>query len=73
MLRCRYVLPVSISLDGNNPVCTVGGLTRVQNEDDCHAIMRWIAASHEESTGTATMYHQREDDFLSQVREALRS
>ena len=73
MLACRYVLPVAISLDDAHPACVVGGLTRVRTDQDCHDVMHWIAAAHEEATGVDTVYHQREDDLLTQVRDALRS
>ena len=73
MLACHYVLPVAISLDGDHPACEVGGLTRVRTSEDCHDVMHWIAAAHEQATGIDTVYHQREDDLLTQVRAALRS
>lgn len=73
MLTCRYVLPVAISLDESHPACVVGGLTRVRTAEDCHDVMHWIAEAHEHATGIDTVYHQREDDLLTQVRDALRS
>jgi hypothetical protein len=73
MLTCHYVLPVAISLDKKHPACVVGGLTRVRTSEDCHDVMHWIAAAHEQATGIDTVYHQREDDLLTQVRDALRS
>ncbi|MFN8051512.1 MAG: hypothetical protein U0Q22_08760 [Acidimicrobiales bacterium] len=73
MLACHYVLPVAISLDKDHPACVVGGLTRVRTSEDCHDVMHWIAGAHEKATGVATVYHQREDDLLTQVRAALRS
>lgn len=73
MLACHYVLPVAISLDSDHPACEVGGLTRVRTSEDCHDVMHWIAAAHEQATGIDTVYHQREDDLLTQVRDALRS
>lgn len=73
MLTCQYVLPVAISLDPDHPACVVGGLTRVRASEDCHDVMHWIAAAHERATGVDTVYHQREDDLLTQVRDALRS
>jgi hypothetical protein len=73
MLACHYVLPVAISLDSQHPACEVGGLTRVRTAEDCHDVMNWIAAAHEQATGIATVYHQREDALLTQVRAALRS
>lgn len=68
MLRCRYVLPIAVSMDPAHRMCQLGGLTRVQNADDCHGVMEWIAEAHEAGTGTQTVYHRREDDLLSQVR-----
>ncbi len=73
MLECRYVLPVAIALGSTNPACVVGGLTRVREPADCHAIMDWIAAAHEERTGISTIYHHHEDPLLVQVRDVLRS
>ena len=73
MLACHYVLPVAISLDSEHPACEVGALTRVRTSEDCHDVMHWIAAAHEQATGIDTVYHQREDDLLTQVRAALRS
>lgn len=73
MLACHYVLPVAISLDEDHPACVVGGLTRVASPQDCHDVMHWIAEAHEGATGIDTVYHQREDDLLTQVRDALRS
>jgi len=73
MLSCHYVLPVAISLDSDHPACEVGGLTRVRTSEDCHDVMHWIAAAHEQATGIDTVYHQREDDLLTQVRDALRN
>jgi hypothetical protein len=68
MLSCRYVLPVAICLDPATPTCQIGALTRVREHDDCHRIMDWIAAAHQEGTGTPTIYHWHEDDLLTQVR-----
>jgi len=73
MLACHYVLPVAISLDPSHPACEVGALTRVRTSEDCHDVMHWIATAHEHATGVATVYHQREDDLLTQVRAVLRS
>jgi len=73
MLACHYVLPVAISLDSEHPACEVGALTRVRTSEDCHDVMHWIASAHEHATGIDTVYHQREDDLLTQVRDALRS
>ena len=73
MLTCRYVLPVSLSLDRSHPACEVGAITRVQDADDCHSVMHWIAQAHERATGVPTVYHQREDDLLTQVRGVMRS
>ena len=73
MLECRYVLPVSVSMNPAHPICEIGGLTSVQTEDDCHGIMEWIAATHERETGVNTVYHRVEDDLLSQVRAFRRN
>lgn len=73
MLACHYVLPVAINLDESHPACVVGGLTRVRTAEDCHDVMHWIAEAHEQATGIDTVYHQREDALLTQVRAALRS
>lgn len=73
MLDCHYVLPVAIALDKSHPACVVGGLTRVRSSEDCHDVMHWIASAHEQATGVPTVYHQREDDLLTQVRAALRT
>lgn len=73
MLTCRYVLPVALSLDRTHPSCVVGAITRVRDAEDCHAVMHWIAQAHEKATGVATVYHQREDDLLTQVRDVMRS
>lgn len=72
MLDCRTVLPLSISLDQHHPACVIGGLTTVRTDADCHRVMDWIAAAHEESTGVPTIYHHHEDALLTQVRDALR-
>lgn len=71
MLSCRYVLPVAISLDTALPVCRVGALTHVAHKDDCHRVMDWVAAAHQEATGVSTIYHWHEDDLLTQVRAFL--
>lgn len=73
MLSCTDVVPIAISLQPEHPACVVGGVTRVREPDDCHRVMEWIAASHEEATGVATIYHRSEDDLLHQVRAALAS
>lgn len=73
MLRCRYVLPVAVSMNPAHPALEIGGLTRVNSEDDCHGIMEWIASAHEGATGVNTVYHRAEDDLLTQVRSVLRS
>jgi len=73
MLACRYVLPVALSFDRAHPACEVGAITRVSDADDCHAVMAWIAQAHQRATGVTTVYHQREDDLLTQVRDVLRS
>ena len=72
MLTCEYVVPVAISLDSRHPACSVGGLTRVRDAEDCHHVMQWIAQAHQESTGISTVYHEHEDDLLTQVRAVLR-
>ncbi len=73
MLACRYVLPVSISLNRDHPACVIGAITRVNEPGDCHEVMEWIAESHQESTGIHTVYHSQESDLLSRVRDAIRS
>jgi hypothetical protein len=73
MLTCGYVLPVAIALDPAHPACVVGSMTRVRTPDDCHAVMDWVAAAHEERTGVTTIYHHHEDPLLVQVRDILRS
>jgi hypothetical protein len=73
MLACRYVLPVSISLNREHPACVIGEISRVNEPDDCHDVMDWIAASHEEATGISTVYHRQENDLLGRVRDAIRS
>ena len=55
------------------PRWVAGALTRVRTSEDCHDVMHWIASAHEHATGIDTVYHQREDDLLTQVRDALRS
>lgn len=72
MMTCDYVLPVAISLKPEHPACELGGLTKVRSTDDCHAVMHWIAETHERATGVVTEYHPREDDLLTQIRDALR-
>lgn len=71
MTSCEYVLPVATSMDADHSVCTVGELTRVRDDDDCHGIMEWLAAAHQDATGITSVYHSQEDDRLSQLREAL--
>jgi len=73
MLTCEYVLPVAIALGSNRPACVIGGLTRVREPADCHGVMEWIAAAHEERTGISTIYHHHEDPLLVQIRDVLRS
>jgi hypothetical protein len=73
MLECRYVLPVSISLNREHPACVIGQISRVNEPDDCHDVMEWIAEAHEGATGIHTVYHRQEDDRLSRVRDAIRS
>ncbi len=68
MRSCKYVLPVAISLDATKPACELGEMTVVKSTDDCHKVMDWIAAAHEEATGFHTIYHWHEDDLLTQVR-----
>jgi len=72
-LTCEYVLPVAIALGSNRPACVIGGLTRVREPADCHGVMEWIAAAHEERTGISTIYHHHEDPLLVQIRDVLRS
>jgi hypothetical protein len=73
MLECRYVLPVSISLNRDHPACVIGQISRVSEPDDCHDVMGWIAEAHQEATGIHTVYHRQEDARLSRVRDAIRS
>ena len=73
MLTCGYVIPMAISLDPAHPACEIGGMTRVREASDCHAVMDWIASAHQETTGIATIYHHHEDPLLTQVRDILRS
>ncbi len=71
MRSCTYVLPVAICLDPSTPACVLGGLTRVDEDEDCHRIMDWIALAHQEATGVPTIYHWHEDDLLDQVRSFM--
>lgn len=71
MTACEFVLPVSMSFDPAHPAVVLGQITRVDDEDDCHRVMEWIAAAHQQATGIASVYHRHEDDLLSQVRAAL--
>jgi hypothetical protein len=48
-------------------------MTRVRTAEDCHAVMEWVAAAHQERTGVTTIYHHHEDPLLVQVRDVLRS
>lgn len=73
MLECGYAMPLAISLDSTHPEVVIGGITRVREADDCHRVMEWIAGAHQEATGVTTVYHRREDDLLTQVRDVLRS
>ena len=73
MLKCRYVLPLAISLDPAHPACEIGTMTVVREPDDCHTVMDWIAHAHQQATGITTIYHRHEDDLLTQVRDVLRS
>jgi hypothetical protein len=73
MLTCGYVVPVAISLDPAHAACAVGSMTRVRTAEDCHAVMEWVAAAHQERTGVTTIYHPHEDPLLVQVRDVLRS
>ena len=71
MQSCRYVLPIAICLDAATPACVIGGLTHLNEKDDCHRIMDWIALAHQGATGIPTLYHWHEDDLLTQVRALL--
>lgn len=68
MESCDYVLPVAIALDRSAPCCVLGQMTRINQREDCHRVMEWIAGAHEEATGIPTVYHWHEDDLLTQVR-----
>jgi hypothetical protein len=68
MLNCKYVLPISISLDPSSPALVVGSITRVREKNDCHRVMEWIAEAYQNATGTPAIYHRQEDDLLTQVR-----
>ncbi len=68
MLNCKYVLPISISLDPASPALVVGSITRVREKNDCHRVMEWIAEAYQNATGTPAIYHRQEDDLLTQVR-----
>jgi hypothetical protein len=72
MLACRYVMPISVSLDPGAPAVEIGALTRVREKDDCHRIMEWIADAHQGATGVPTIYHRQEDDLLTQVRALVK-
>lgn len=75
METCDYVLPIAMSLDPGAPCCVLGQMTKITERDDCHRVMEWIAAAHEDETGIPTVYHWHEDDLLTQVRviaESLR-
>lgn len=73
MQSCDYVLPVAISLDPAHPCCVLGEMTKLGEADDCHRVMDWIAAAHQEATGVPTLYHWHEDDLLTQVRSLAES
>ncbi len=73
MTTCGYVIPMAISLDATHPACVIGGMSRVREPEDCHAVMDWIASAHQEATGITTIYHHHEDPLLRQVRDVLRS
>ncbi len=73
MLECGYALPLAISLESAHPEVVIGGITRVRESDDCHRVMEWIADAHQTATGVTTVYHRREDDLLTQVRDVMRS
>ena len=73
MLKCRYVLPLAISLDPAHPACEIGTMTVVREPEDCHGVMDWIAQAHQGATGVTTIYHHHEDDLLTQVRDVLRN
>lgn len=68
MRQCHYAVPVAISLEVENPVCVIGGLTPIGSDEDCHRLMEWIAGELERSTGVNTVYHRSEDALLKQVR-----
>ena len=71
MRACDYVLPVAVSLDHKTPSITVGSLTRLREDEDCHRIMDWIALAHQNATGVPTIYHRPGDDLLTQVRSLI--
>ena len=64
---------LALSLERDHPACAVGPITRVRDAQDCHDVMRWIATAHGEATGVTTVYHEHEDDLLTQVRAVLRT
>ena len=71
MLECQDVLPLAVCMDPKNPTTELGSITRVRTEDDCHRVMDWIAAAHQRGTGITTVYHDAEDDLLTNIRAAI--
>ncbi|MGB3156053.1 MAG: hypothetical protein WBB09_00530 [Candidatus Microthrix parvicella] len=71
MLECQDVLPLAVCMDPKNPTTQLGSITRVRTEDDCHRVMDWIAAAHQRGTGITTVYHDAEDDLLTNIRAAI--
>ena len=67
--RARMVATQACRVAVNGPAF----ITRVRESDDCHRVMEWIADAHQTATGVTTVYHRREDDLLTQVRDVLRS
>lgn len=71
MRSCDYVLPVAVSLDARCAAVSVGSLTKLAEDEDCHRIMDWIALAHQEVTGVPTIYHRPGDDLLTHVRSLI--
>ena len=71
MLECGDVLPLAVCMDPKSPATDLGSITRVRTEDDCHRVMDWIAAAHQRATGITTVYHDAEDDLLTNIRAAI--
>ncbi|MEZ5382793.1 MAG: hypothetical protein R2754_13500 [Microthrixaceae bacterium] len=71
MLQCADVLPLAVCMDPKRPGLRLGSITRVRTEDDCHRVMDWIASAHEDITGVTTVYHDTEDDLLTNIRAAV--